>query len=267
MSTPAYLHGFATDEQQRLIQQARYWRHTLIRPGLDYKPGDRVLDVGCGVGAVLRVLAAEFPGIRCSGIDLEPRQIEFARRYLAAEKVEADLRVGNAAALPWGDGAFDHVYMMWFLEHLRDPVPVLREARRVLRPRGTIALVETDYTTFKVWPPSRDWDALEQAQHDHFLEHGCEIAGRRLGTWLHEAGFSSVRSGPMGFHFFAADNTEGVRVHANYIADFLEPAIPALAARSANADVLSRGIAHLRSLHTHPGAAITNIVYKAFASA
>lgn len=260
-----YLHGFDSSEQQRLIQQAEYWRTKLIRPGLEYRAGQRVLDVGCGVGAVLRVLAAEFPGIMLAGIDLEPRQVEFARSYLSSEGLDADLRIGDGAHLPWPDGAIDHVYMMWFIEHLRDGLPVLREARRVLRPGGTAAIAETDYTHFKVYPLSDDWDLVEAAQYEHFRRHGNPIAGRRLGTMLAQAGFGCVTSTGIVFHFSTATDPVALRAHTDYVAGFLEPALPALAALGFDLSRLRRGLAHWRTLPDHPEGAVSHVAYKAIA--
>src|SRR5262245_42995243 len=116
MAEPSYLHGFTDAEQRRLVEQAAYWRDLLILPDLPYKAGERVLDIGCGVGAVLRTIAEAHPGLRLAGIDAAATQIEAARRVLSGVG-EAELVVGNAAALPWADGSFDHVYMMWFVEH------------------------------------------------------------------------------------------------------------------------------------------------------
>lgn len=266
-ATADYLHGYDSAEQARLIAQAVYWRDRLILPDLPYAPGERLLDIGCGVGAVLRVIAESHPGLLLHGIDAERRQIDFARRHLrGAGTGEPDLRVGDAAALPWADASIDHVYMMWFIEHLPEGVArrVLREARRVLRPGGTVTINETDYTTFKVWPPSPDWDALEQAQHDHFARAGNPIAGRRLAGLLGEAGFAAITSRIMGFHFSNTADAAALRAHAEYIAGFLEPAIPPLAAQGADEAGLRRGVEHLRRVvPSHPEGSFTNIVYRA----
>jgi cyclopropane fatty-acyl-phospholipid synthase-like methyltransferase len=80
----SYLHGYGSEEQQRLVAQAAYWRDTLITPWLDYRAGQSMLEIGCGVGAVLGVVTQHTPGLHLAGIDLEPRQIDFARRYLAS---------------------------------------------------------------------------------------------------------------------------------------------------------------------------------------
>jgi ubiquinone/menaquinone biosynthesis C-methylase UbiE len=271
MPESTYLHGYTQAEQQRLIDQAEFWRHTLILPGLSYKAGDFVLDIGCGVGAVLGVLASEFLGVRAAGIDLEPRQIEAARRHLASMNIGADLRVGDATALPWPEHAFDHIYMMWFIEHLKEAVAarVLREALRVLRPGGDIAIAETDYTSFHVWPPSADWDALARAQHEHFERQGNPIAGRRLGTLLHNAGFGRIRVQTIASHYFKGGDGDqgqrGLRRIADYVAGFLDPAVPSLAALGYEEAQLRRAVAHLRALPEHPEGAFTATGYKAFA--
>jgi ubiquinone/menaquinone biosynthesis C-methylase UbiE len=140
-----YVHGYGTREQQRLIEQAEHWRHGLICEGTRLEPGTRVLEVGCGVGAVLAVLGQEYPGVRLHGIDLEPKQLEFARGYLERSGVEATLVEGEALALPFEDESFDHVWMMWFLEHVPDPPAALREARRILVPGGGVTAIEVDY--------------------------------------------------------------------------------------------------------------------------
>lgn len=262
-----YLHGYHPAEQQRLVDQANYWRDTLILPDLPFKPFDRVLDIGCGVGAVLGVLAQAFKGLRLAGIDIEPKQVAAARAHLAAlGHPDADLRAGDASRLPWPDHTFDHVYMMWFIEHLSDPQPILREALRVLKPGGTITINETDYTTFKLTPASPDWDHLEHAQFEHFRRHGQPQAGLNLAPLLHAAGFAHVAVRPMGFHFSTASSEPLLRAHADYLAGFLEPAIPDLAKLGFDVARMTRGVAHLRSLHTTPAGALTNIVYRARAT-
>ncbi|HEU5059640.1 MAG TPA: methyltransferase domain-containing protein, partial [Kofleriaceae bacterium] len=105
-----YIHGHSRAEQDRLVAQAEYWRDTLILPELEYRPGERLLDIGCGVGAVLGVIGQAFPGLLLAGIDLAPGQIAYAGEHLGRLGLGADLRSGDARALPWPDGAFDHVY-------------------------------------------------------------------------------------------------------------------------------------------------------------
>ena len=65
-----YVHGYASEEQRRLVEQAELWRDELILPGTTLPPGTRLLEVGCGVGAVLGVLGQAFPGAELTGVDV-----------------------------------------------------------------------------------------------------------------------------------------------------------------------------------------------------
>src|SRR5438128_2333200 len=131
-----YVHGYASEEQERLVEQAEHWREELILSGTKLAPGTRLLEVGCGVGAVLGILGDAFPGVVLSGVDIEDRQLGAARAHLADLGLQADLRRADAAALTYEDASFDHVWMMWFLEHVPDPVAALKEARRGARIHG-----------------------------------------------------------------------------------------------------------------------------------
>jgi ubiquinone/menaquinone biosynthesis C-methylase UbiE len=256
-----YLHGYCLEEQQRLVRQAAYWRGDLIPVHLAYQQDERVLEIGCGAGATLGEIAKLFPGINVAGVDIEPRQIEFARTHLRSLGIEADLRVGNGVNLSWDSGYFDHVYIMWLLEHLKDATAILRESHRVLRCGGTITITETDYTSFKVTPFSADWDYLEKAQYEFFARHGNPIAGRQLGLLLSAAGFTNVRNGPVGFHFFHGG--EGLRQHVDYLLEFLKPSLPKMASLGFDLTRLQKGAEYLDSVPNRPGGSMTTIVYRA----
>jgi ubiquinone/menaquinone biosynthesis C-methylase UbiE len=263
----AYIHGYSRPEQDRLVAQAEYWRDSLILPGLPYRAGQRLLEVGCGAGAVLGVIGAAFPGLQLAGIDLVPQQIAYAREHLARLGLAADLRQGDATHLPWEDGQFDHVYMMWFLEHVPDAAPFLTEARRVLKPGGTITLTETDYSTPLSFPPDPDLDYLMAAQRELFRRNGQPAIGRALGTLLASAGFQQVRSAPAGFHHFAGAQGGGLRAFADYLLGFLEPMVPRLASELGLDEArLQAGCRFMGSLPDRPQASLTQIVFRASAA-
>ncbi|MCB9633564.1 MAG: methyltransferase domain-containing protein [Sandaracinus sp.] len=197
-----YIHGYSEEERRRLVAQAELWRDRFLVPGLDYRPGEKLLEIGCGVGAVLAVLGEHFPGLNLTGVDLVPSQIAAAKDELASRGLSADLRVADAGALPFDDASFDHVYGVWVLEHVREPHPILREVRRVLRPGGTVAFHETDYAMFHVFPDHPDVAYLGEAQRALFRREGDPHVARALGARLVAAGFEDVASGPMGFHYF-----------------------------------------------------------------
>src|SRR5438094_233329 len=100
MAMTDYVHGYGTPEQERLVEQAEHWRHRLIRDDTELEPGTRLLEVGCGVGAVLAVLGQEYPGVELFGVDIEQKQLDFARGYLERAGVEATLRPAVLVAGP-----------------------------------------------------------------------------------------------------------------------------------------------------------------------
>jgi len=220
-----YVHGYGTREQERLVEQAEHWRHRLIADGTDLAPGTRLLEVGCGVGAVLAVLGQEYPGVRLFGVDIERRQLEFARGHLERAGVEATVLEGDALALPFGDEMFDHVWMMWLLEHVADPPAALREARRVLVPGGRITAIEVDYSTCHAEPSTPGIEALFRAMVQGMAASGWSDAGTRLPGWLSTAGFRAVDEGERTFWW----QDEDLAGQAAYAADVIESAVDALA--------------------------------------
>src|SRR5262245_38065919 len=97
-------------------------------------PGQRVLDIGCGVGAFLRLTAAR--GGDPHGIDASEPLAAFARTNLPA----ADLRVGEMEDLPWGDDTFDLVTGFNSFFFANDIVAALREAGRVAKPDTRVVI-------------------------------------------------------------------------------------------------------------------------------
>ncbi len=257
-----YVHGYGTPEQERLVQQAEHWRHRLICDGTQLEPGTRLLELGAGVGAVLAVLGQEFPGVSLTGVDIEPKQLDYARGHLERAGVEATFVQADALALPFEDESFDHVWMMWFLEHLADPVAVLREARRVLVPGGKITSIEVDYSTCRAEPSTPAFEALIRAMVRGMAAAGWSDAGTRLPGWLREAGFREVDEGERPFRWQGDDLVS----QANYAADVMESALPALAQLPGVAkDELRAGLKDLRNLAGRPGAGLGWVVHKSTA--
>jgi ubiquinone/menaquinone biosynthesis C-methylase UbiE len=257
-----YVHGYGTREQQRLLEQAEHWRHRLIADGTELEPGTRLLEVGCGVGAVLAVLGQEFRGVRLFGVDIEPAQLDFAHGHLERAGVEATLGEGDALALPFEDASFDHVWMMWLLEHIADAPAALREARRVLAPGGAITAIEVDYSTCRVDPSTPAVEALLRAMVQGMAASGWSDAGTRLPGWLQEAGFSDIDEGERTFWW----QDEDLASQSRYAADVIESALDALVQLpETDEEELRAGLEDLRRLPGLPGAGLGYVMHKSTA--
>ncbi|GAA2062109.1 methyltransferase domain-containing protein [Streptomyces albiaxialis] len=195
---PRYVHGYSPYEARRLGDQADTLAG-LLHGDTAYPPGSRVLEAGCGVGAQTVHLVAGSPGARITAVDVSPDSLAQARARLTAEAPGADVAWYEADLheLPFADGAFDHVFVCFVLEHLPDPVAALRALRRVLRPGGTLTVIEGDHGSAFFHPDSAyaraAVDALVRLQA---AAGGDGLLGRRLHPLLTSAGLTDVTVTP-----------------------------------------------------------------------
>lgn len=146
------------------------WRRFLVSRIPD--DGGHVLDVATGTGLVAeRLLQA---GHRVTGLDQSPDMLALARTRFgdAVELVEA-----SAESLPFGDASFDHLTFTYLLRYVDDPAAVLRELARVVRPNGTVAMLE-----FAV--PRGLWRPLWEL----YVRVGLPLGGRLVSKGWYEAG-------------------------------------------------------------------------------
>lgn len=129
-------------------QQVPTYEEALRRVGLE--PGLLVLDIGCGVGAFLRLVAAH--GARAFGLDASTALLDVARQRVP----DADLRVGDMEALPYDDDTFDLVCGFNSFFFANDIVAAVREAGRVAKPGAPVVI--------QVWGPHErnDLEAMKE---------------------------------------------------------------------------------------------------------
>jgi ubiquinone/menaquinone biosynthesis C-methylase UbiE len=159
------------------------------------KARDRVLEVGCGTGVVVRDLAA-LVGRRGEvvGVDASRRLLERARALCreTARATRVALRVADGARLPFAAGRFDAALAITVILHVADPLRVAREMARVTRPGGRVGLQDQDFGVVAVTHPDR---ALTERIMRGVAERVYEEphSGRRLPGLLRAAGLADVR--------------------------------------------------------------------------
>ena len=144
---------------------------------LDVPAGGRVLEVGCGTGAMTRALArrADFRGVAL-GVDHSAAFVAAANEFAAREGIadRASFRVGDAQRLDFPDGGFDAVFAHTVLSHVAEPSAMLGEMARVTRRGGTVAIFDGDYQSMTYGHPDHEF-------------------GRRMDTALVNASFNNPR--------------------------------------------------------------------------
>ncbi|MGO1166171.1 MAG: methyltransferase domain-containing protein [Janibacter sp.] len=158
------------------------------------EPGQRVLDVGCGPGSITLDLARRVAPGQVTGIDSSDTVI--ARARAAAESVGdavTQFEPADAMQLPYPDDSFDVVHAHQVLQHVPDPVGMLRELARVTRPGGLVAARDADYEAM-TWAPAQSgltlWVELYRAAAR--AAGGEPDAGRHLLGWSRAAGLADV---------------------------------------------------------------------------
>jgi SAM-dependent methyltransferase len=194
-----YIHGFSGAEQQRLVAQAQTLAPSVFR-GLDLPERGDLLEIGCGVGAELKIIAERRPALHLIGIDLNPSHLWAARDHLAEEirQNRIELVRADALYLPFTDACFDRVITIWMLEHLPDPRPVLAEARRILYPGGQLICTEVDNARFGFEPRYAAiadwWNRFNRYQAD---QGGNPYVGDGLAEHAAGLGFDRIEMEPL----------------------------------------------------------------------
>lgn len=195
-----YVHGTDPDEQGRLTRLNELLNQASLRE-LSLAGGERILDLGSGLGQLARAMAhaAGGPG-RVLGVERSALQIEEARRQAraAGEEHLVEFRQGEAASPPLEDaewGSFDVTHARFLLEHVPDPLLVVRVMVRATRPGGRVVLADDDHDLLRIWPEVPGLEALWRAYVRTYDRLGNDpFVGRRLVSLLHAAGAVPLRS-------------------------------------------------------------------------
>jgi demethylmenaquinone methyltransferase/2-methoxy-6-polyprenyl-1,4-benzoquinol methylase len=153
------------DRYARLLSFGRdpRWRKFLVSR-VQAAPGDTVLDVACGTGAVALELMGQYD-CRVIGVDQSAEMLVEARRRLGAR---VELTQARAEQLPFEDNAFGGLTVTYLLRYVDDPAATMRELARVVRPGRRLAMLE-----FSV-PPNR----VARAAWEGYVRAGLPLAGR-----------------------------------------------------------------------------------------
>ena len=220
--SPDYIHGTSAEEQTRLSLLNDLLNKACLEK-IRLKKGDRVLDVGSGLGQFSRLMA-KTTQVAVLGIEKSPEQLNKSR-MLSLNTSQDNLtifREGSAYDLPlegqeWA--SFDVVHCRFVLEHLKHPEKAVAQMAKAVRPGGRIVLADDDHDICRLYPEPSGFQHLWQAYIRAYDRMGTDpFIGRRLVSLLRNAGATQVRNtfvffgdcaGNLPFSHFA-DNLIGV---------------------------------------------------------
>ncbi len=192
-----YVHGYSNRENSRLYDQANTLTELLHHDTI-YPPGSKVLEVGCGVGAQTVILSRNSPEASITSIDISGESIEKAKQLVEKEGLKnVNFQVANLFDLRYEDGIFDHVFICFVLEHLKNPLDALLSAKRILKKKGTITVIEGDHGSSYFYPRSDEaMQAIKCLIDIQELLGGNSLIGREIYPLLNRAGFKNVSVSP-----------------------------------------------------------------------
>jgi SAM-dependent methyltransferase len=195
-----YIHGTTAAEQRRLSLM----NDVLLNPAslreLALAGDESIVDFGCGLGQFTRAMARAVPRGRVVGLERDPAQLAGARRLAEEEggAANVEFRQADALAPVLDDGeweTFDVAHARFVLEHVREPLRVVRNMVRAVRPGGRIILADDDHDIMRLSPAPLGFEDLWRAYMRSYDRNGTDpYVGRKLVSLLHEAGATPRRN-------------------------------------------------------------------------
>jgi len=193
----SYVHGYQARENERLQDQAGALVE-LLHHDTVYPAGSNVLEVGCGVGAQTLILAQRSPDAQFKSIDVSAESIGKAKQKIAAAGLtNVQFEQADIFDLPYQPESFDHVFVCFVLEHLPRPREALMILKNILRPTGTITVIEGDHASTFFYPDNvAAHAAIESLVKVQAQAGGNALIGRQLYPLMLDAGFDNVKVSP-----------------------------------------------------------------------
>lgn len=185
-----YTHG-----HHESVLRSHQWR-TIANSAAYLEPflvsGRTLLDVGCGPGTITIEFADRLQPGAVTGIDLGADVVAQAAAA-GADRTNLTVEVGDAYDLAYADNSFDIVHAHQVLQHVTDPVAMLKEFSRVCKPDGVIAVRDADYAAMSWYPELPSLEGWMRMYRQVAQHNGADPdAARKLLSWAHGAGLTDV---------------------------------------------------------------------------
>lgn len=180
-------HGEYAFKKGRLERAADKLAH-LKSIGIEFRENEKVLEAGCGDGAVIISLQKQF-GVCGHGADFAVSALDQATRMMVQENTRFYFTLSDICSLPFPEGYFDKIVCLGVVEHMVEPRDPVRELFRVLKPGGTAVIMTPNKISF-----GRIDRILKQLFGVWHMGFQDEFSPRELSRILKDSGFKKVES-------------------------------------------------------------------------
>lgn len=263
-NNPNYIHGSSAIERERLALMNQLINQRCLQT-LQLRNETRLLDVGAGTGQFSKLLAQHLPRTaRIVAVERNPEQLQAALDSAPpVAACEIDFRLGDAFDLPlssgeWGN--FDLAHTRFLLEHVSNPLGVVQQMVKAVRPGGRIVLLDDDHDLMRFWPEPAGLAAVWQAYFETYRAMCNDpLIGRKLPELLHQAGAAPSRIDYVLYGACSGEDT--FRGIVDNLVGVLEGAQETvLAAGQVQADEYRQALQALRDFDRVPGASVWYVI-------
>lgn len=198
--TTNYIHGTKPEEQKRLSLLNRILNEKSLKE-MNLGGGEKILDVGSGLGQFSRLMARAVGGKgSVVGIERDAEQLNEARRQASEDGEEnlVEFRQGDALRFPLAEnewGTFDVAHTRFVLEHIPNPLAVVKAMVKSVRLGGRIILEDDNHDSMRLYPESKEFDILWKAYYQTYEILGNDpLVGNKLVSLLYKAGAKPARN-------------------------------------------------------------------------
>ncbi|MBD2513097.1 class I SAM-dependent methyltransferase [Nostoc muscorum FACHB-395] len=189
-----YIHGYTGKEQDRLFRQSAFLE-SYIYNKIDFSNCNHIIEIGCGVGAQIQILLNHFPHLKITGVDISEAQIsragEFLKPHIEAGRVS--LHITHGEVLPFPDQSFDGALICFVLEHINNPLYLLKEVKRIMQSGTNLYCTEAFNTGLYIHPTclafQTYWEIFNRYQEQL---NGDPNVGVKLSNLALQSGFSET---------------------------------------------------------------------------
>jgi len=192
-----YVHGYSERESRRLSDQAETLTEIIHHDSI-FPKGSRILEAGSGTGAQTKIIASKNPDSTFLSIDISEDSLSKAKKEIEKLDIKnVEFKKADIFKLDFPEDSFDYIFVCFVLEHLKDPVLVLKSLKRFLKKNGSIIVIEGDHGSAYFYPQSIfATDAINAQVKLQGMSGGNALIGRELYPLLTNAGYKDCSVSP-----------------------------------------------------------------------